>query len=883
MPVVIVFVLGMLLVQAAPAGAVAQLGVVSARPALRLSTQIVMSSPITGSGQAVNGFSATAASAFDPIVNGYPATNPSTGGTPALWNVHNIGFAGTLRAHPVDSPATTLLLYCIDIHTVTRAGLGYNLGSWEASGMPNVGYVARLLTDYYPNTNQPSGAGIGNDNQRAAAVQAAIWFFTDRFVVSTSGTGSSLRSAVVDIVNTVIRQGPLLTPPPPSLTITPTSLSGHVNVLGPFTVSTNHLPVTVSATGGTMYSNSAGTTLLGNGTTATLHSSPHQIWLRVSAGNTSDIVILYATSTAVVPSGNVYLYDGNTPGVADAQRVILAAPATLTATVRATGEFKPFGSLVVKKTITGPAAAERGEVRIQVKCNDGVTRPDFVIPPGSTVREHTYHNIPAGTECTVTEISNGTSTTFTHVVTGNGQEVTIPAGGSKTVELKDTYRFLPGKLIVRKIIGGEAAGQQGQIVIRTECDGRHLTPDFVIPAGAGEGLHTNPTTYNIEPTPATCTVTQTVDGHTATVSPPVTVGSGQTVHIGHGESKVAVITDDYGLRPGELEVTKFITGAEAGRQGEIVIQAVCDGIHQLPDFVIPASTTGPVVTHIFPNIPTPATCVVTETSDGSSNTISVDVTGSPTNVKIPPGGAGAAEITDTYGGTPGSLLVTKTIAGPSAGHQGPVIIQVVCDGVALPDFVIPAHTPAGSVTHSFDDISAGSACTITETADGGSSTVLVEVLGNNRTVSIPAGMVTWVGLTDVYDDGSDIKEVPDKPGSPAVDATGSVTVIKHITGPAARHHGRIAILVSCGGPLEVFSLDIPAGTGPGSVTRHFNHIPSGLRCQVVETANGQTSTVAVAASGSRTVTVPAFGSATVSLTDSFTIRTAAAPAPTVTG
>ena len=675
--VLLTFALGMLLVQAAPAGAVALLGPPSAQPAVRGYTQVVMSNPITGNGQAVNGFSANANNAFDPTVpNAYPTSNPPTGGTSPLWSVHNISFAGTLRAMPVGG-GSTLLLYCIDIHTVTRAGYGYELGSWEASGMPNVGYVARLLTDYYPNTNAPTN--LTNSDQRAAAVQAAIWFLTDRFVVSTSGSGSDLRSTVVNIVNTVIAQGPLITPPPPSLTITPTSLSGHVHVLGPFTVATNHLPVTLTGDGGTMYSNAAATVQLGNGTTATLHSSPHQIWLRASAGNTSDTVILYATSTATVPSGNVYLYDG-AGGPDDAQRVILAAPATLTTTVRAIGEFKPFGELIVRKTIAGPAAASRGTVVIRVKCDDGVARPYFVIPAGAPAGTHTrtYGHIPAGTECTVIERSDGSTATTMVVVTGNGQEVIIPAGGTKTVDLKDVYRPVPS--------------------------------------------------------------------------------------------------------------------------------------------------------------------------------------------------------------IPGSLIVTKTITGPSAGEQGPVTIQAVCNGVTLsPDFVVPAHTPAGTVSHRFDNIAAGSSCTVTETANGATPTVIVQVIGNGQTVTISAATAVSVSLTDVYDDGSPTKEVPDEPGSPAVAATGILTVVKHISGPAARHHGRIAILVTCGGPLEAFSFDIPPGTGPGSVTRHFDYIPSGLRCQVVETAKGHTNAVAVTASSSRTATIPATGSATVRLTDSFTMRTPAPPPPTVTG
>ena len=57
-------------------------------------------------------------------------------------------------------------------------------GEWSEANVPNIGYVARILNTYYPSTNLPAGL---NDNQRAAAVQAAIWFFTDGYVVSRRG------------------------------------------------------------------------------------------------------------------------------------------------------------------------------------------------------------------------------------------------------------------------------------------------------------------------------------------------------------------------------------------------------------------------------------------------------------------------------------------------------------------------------------------------------------------------------------------------------------------------------------------------------------------------------------------------------------------------
>jgi TQXA domain-containing protein len=579
--------------------------------------------------------------------------------TPPGFTPKNEGFAGIIYGHePPTGP--TLKLYCIDIFTATYPGVGYGLGTWDAASVPNVGYVARILEEYYPTTPEPTNDPITNApltaNQTAAAVQAAVWFFSDKYALSTS---DPLYQTVVGIVDHVKSQGPLVQPPPPSLTLTPSSVTGGAgSALGPFTLTTNHPPATVTATGAIMYSNRAGTSVLGDGTTASVPSG-QKVWLRSAKGSAA--AVLQATSTATVPTGNVYLYSGNLNGVNDAQKLILAEHATLTTTVHATAEFKPSGSLVVKKTIAGPAAGSQGPVVIQVMCDDGVNRLPLIIPAGTPAgdQSRTYHHIAVGTTCTVTETSNGTTVGTDVVVTGDGQEVTIPAGGSETVHITDTYN-----------------------------------------------------------------------------------------HVGS---------------------------------------------------------------------PTPG-----------------------------PG--------------PGSLLITKTIAGPLAGHQGPVTIHVTCNGAALsPDFTIAAGTAAGS----FDGIPAGSVCTVTETTDGATATVTATVSGNGQQVTVPGGQVAAVNVMDVY-----------------ADTPGALKVTKTIAGPAAGQHGRIAILVACGGPLHVYAFLIPAHTGPGSASRYFPNLPAGSRCTVSEAADGHTSTVSAAASGTLKVTVPANGTASAHLSDLFLVK---AQAPPVTG
>ena len=841
--VVVGFVLAAFLLEVGSAGAVWR-GSAPGPPTDRAGTQLIMSG--TGHGQAVRGFIADTSSTFDPVRDGYPASNPTAdeGFTPL-----DEGFAGIINGRPTDGGAE-LKLYCIDILTATYGGIGYVLGTWNTANVPNVDYVARLLNEYYPNTDQP--AALTDLNQRAAAVQAAVWFFTDRYVLNTS---DPLRGEVVKIVDHIIAAGPVGEQPAPSLTITPSHVSGPAHkVLGPFTVTTNHPPAAVTATGGSMFSDAAGTVPIDQGATV---PSGKKIWVR-STGPT--IAVLEASSKATVPTGNVYLYDGFTSGVSDAQHLILAKEGTLKTTVTGTAEFLAPGSLVVKKTIAGPAAGSQARVVIEVDCDDGVTRPDFIIPAGAPAgtTSKTYEPIAVGTKCTVIETSNGSTVGTEVVVTGDGQDVTIPSGNHETVEITDTYTHV-GSLIVRKTIAGPGAGQEGEIRIHSVCDGTALTPDFVIPAGTPAGDQTRQ--YDHIRVPATCTVTETVDGHTSTVSVDVE-GSGQTVSVPAGDVVEADISDTYGLLPGELEVTKSIAGPLAGHQGMVVIHTVCNGTALTPDFVIPAGAVGDH-SHIYSPVPTPASCVVTETMNGATSAVSAVVIGSPHTVTIPAGGSGAAHFTDTYGPAPGSLLVTKTIAGSRAGQQGPVTIHVACDGTGLsPDFEIASHTPAGSVSHSFDDIPAGSVCTVTETADGATATVTATVDGNGQKVTIPAGKVVPVNLMDVY-----------------LGAPGTLKVTKTIAGRAARRHGPIAILVACGGPLHAYAFHIPAHA-TGSKSRYFSSIPAGSRCTVSETANGHTHRVRVVATTKhKKTTISPNRTATTHLTDTFSRRRPPRPPP----
>ena len=149
----------------------------------------------TGPGQGVTGYIATSASTFDPLT-GYPAAANPPGPN---FNALNEGFAGILLATSPGGTPNSIRLYCIDIETNTYTGIGYQQGTWSASNVANVGYVAQILNSYYPTVAaQPPVADV---NARAAAVQAAIWFFSDRYVLNAN---DSLRPTVEAIVADVL-------------------------------------------------------------------------------------------------------------------------------------------------------------------------------------------------------------------------------------------------------------------------------------------------------------------------------------------------------------------------------------------------------------------------------------------------------------------------------------------------------------------------------------------------------------------------------------------------------------------------------------------------------------------------------------------------------
>ena len=376
---------------------------------------------------------------------------------------------------------------------------------------------------------------------------------------------------------------------------------------------------------------------------------------------------------------------------------------------------------------------------------------DAGAPAGST-RRTTYSDIPAGTVCTVTETSDGDTSTVAAEVSISDSPATIPGDGTATVGVSDTYTDISGQLVVNKTIAGDGAGHQGAVTIHVACTGvdASLTPDFTIPAGGSS----DSTTYPGLPPGTPCTVTETADGAITGVVEVTTTGSPQAVTIPASGSVER-------RRHRHLHAGDWFAGGDqdhrgggaAGLQGQIVMHVDCsDGVPR-PDFVIAAGApAGSTTSTTYADIPAGTVCTVTETSDGHTSTVAAEVSITDSPATIPGDGTATVGVSDTYTDISGQLVVNKTIAGDGAGHQGAVTIHVACTGVAAtltPDFTIPAGGSSDSTT--YPGLPPGTPCTVTETANGAITGVVeVTTTGSPQAVTIPASGSVEADITDTY-------------------------------------------------------------------------------------------------------------------------------------
>ncbi|MBF8185042.1 Cys-Gln thioester bond-forming surface protein [Nonomuraea sp. K274] len=383
-----------------------------------------------GDGTAVSGYDAP--EAFDPLT-GYP-TNIPAGST-----AHAVSYAGTIQIVDPEVSTRTGLTYCIDLETDTEIGVNYELGDWTEANVPNMGYIGYILRNHYPATGEPAAAPTVA--MRAAAVQAAIWFFSDDYVLAVD---SPVRTYTAEIVADALANGPGTEPAEPELTVTPESMAAPATgeIVGPFTVTADG-PSAIHLEGVEVFTDPNGTNALAEGATVRPGA---RLWARSVSDADPQGFVLERAVTALV--GTVLLYDGTNPTLENAQKLVLARQTQLTARAGATLEPFEAGRVRVIKHISGKGAGHQGKIVIRVNCQatDAALnrRRTLTVRAGAAAGtvQRTISGLPAGSVCTITEPITGDNKAVNlisqPIITPG--TVTVVADETQQVSIIDSYK-----------------------------------------------------------------------------------------------------------------------------------------------------------------------------------------------------------------------------------------------------------------------------------------------------------------------------------------------------------------------------------------------------------------------------------------------------------
>ena len=326
--------------------------------------------------------------------------------------------------------------FCVDLDTTTYAGVDYSNSDWTTAGVPNSSYIVYILLNY-----PWDGVAPGSRTAEVAAIQAAIWFFSDGLVLTSGDPARPRTAAIVD--DAILNGGSTPPPTPPTLAVTPTAAEAPSTgeLTGPFTVSG-------SATGATvltiddldLYLDAAGTIPASVGTAAPPGT---QFWVA-----NVDSIIPSASFTIgmdfTIPVGTVYLAD---PDPDDYQKLVLAQEATLPIRAGASVSVYSAGSVTVTQRIEGPAAGDQGEISLLLSCDLSPAAPVtrmFTVPAGAAAgdRAFTASGLRAGATCTVTQTANGaTARAIVSGTTITPASVVVPAAPAPAAQLLVVTRY----------------------------------------------------------------------------------------------------------------------------------------------------------------------------------------------------------------------------------------------------------------------------------------------------------------------------------------------------------------------------------------------------------------------------------------------------------
>ncbi|MFI5533322.1 Cys-Gln thioester bond-forming surface protein [Kitasatospora sp. NPDC051853] len=289
----------------------------------------------------------------------------------------------------------TLQTYCIDLRNATKPEADYTETGWASTSLADkptqAGKILWILKNSFPQVDEKklsetSGIAGLTKEDAAVATQSAIWRLSDG--LNTTPMNNEKAAKLTEYLS---QKAVKLEEPKPTLSLSPTAVSGKVNdLLGPITVTSNGSVVNLEADAAGA---KAGLTITDNaGKEIKTAKSGDKIYAKLPAGTKPGTADIKATTpSAEVSVGRAFVGVGKDN--LHSQTLILAGSEPV----------KAAANVSVTWTPAGPSPA----VSAKVDCIQGAV---------------------------VVTVANNGDQDFNFTLAG--QSLTVPAGGSKNIPVK---------------------------------------------------------------------------------------------------------------------------------------------------------------------------------------------------------------------------------------------------------------------------------------------------------------------------------------------------------------------------------------------------------------------------------------------------------------
>ncbi|KQQ93687.1 hypothetical protein ASF62_05610 [Leifsonia sp. Leaf325] len=583
-------------------------------------------------------------------------------------------------------------------------------------------------------------------------------------------------------------------------------------------------------------------------------------------------------------------------------------------TITVTNVFPDAGFTVTKQVDAGGAVNQDGEpiqydtaFSFTATCEfEGETVLDesFDLTDGQV---ESFTDLPAGSDCMVTETDQGGASTSIVVTQGGVDDdlggvteaeftLTPDDDDAVTTTVTVTNAYTVGSVAITKAVTGTGAdawgGEFGDFDVRMVC-----TLDSADPNTVFDATHTmtkeapgNVWVVDDLPTGADCAVTEAenADGGAtqSTVTPSTfVVGDDAT-------TEPVAVTVDNEFRTGALNVLKAVTGPGVPEfsNGPFVFQVTCRYERQtVVDralIVIGDGTEGPFTSETITGIPVGARCIVRETFAADA-----DVTPPPVTVTITDQEEDGVETVVTAGFlnvfSLGTIQLTKEVDGTAANEpyvQDAVFtVQLTCQlellGIRVTIFDEPVEIGAGETVPVVREdgrplkLPYQTHCFAAETDAAGASATAVDY--------------------DSYENAA-IINVEDEPQLLTVTATntfddGSIEIAKTVSGDGDQATGKLfRVEVTCvldqGSNDPYIALDRSPVLIAGGQTQTIDGLPVGADCWATETDSGGAAAVSISATETDPVAVDSGETVTITIDNRFDpVTPPVPPTPPQTG